>query len=208
MKNIFWKIVKSRLNGNSSYIAEVRCKNKKTLDIGCGFGGFLRYDIENFVGIDINEESLSFCNSKGYNVQFGTANKLPFPNKPFDVVVALQVIEHLTPEAAYQMFEEVERVLRFGGEFIISTEMPTKYIWDTFSHIRPYSPKSIEKILIKRNDLGGQESFKKISNLRPIAIYYNGKFFKNIFLNTISQVISNFTPFNRINYTIIIKKEG
>ena len=207
MKNIFWKIVKSRLDGNSSYIAEVRCKNKKTLDIGCGFGDFLRYDRENFIGIDINEEALSFCKSKKYNVQRGSANQLPFPNESFDAVVALQIIEHLTPEMAYQMFKEVKRVLKSGGEFIISTEMSTKYVWDTFSHIRPYPPKSIEKILIKRDNLKAQESFRKISNLRIVGIYYNGKFFRNIIFNAISQVISNLTPFNRINYTMIIKKE-
>lgn len=207
MKNIFWEIVRSKLNGNSSYIAEVRCKNKKTLDIGCGFGGFLSYDPENFIGIDINEEALSFCNSEKYNVRFGSANKLPFPNESFDAIVALQVIEHLTPEVAYQMFKEVERVLRFSGEFIISTEMPTKYVWDTFSHVRPYSPKSIEKILAKMSDLGAQESFKKISDLRIVAIYYNGKFFRNTFFNIISQIISNLTPFNRINYTMVIRKE-
>lgn len=205
MKNIFWDIVKSKISGNSPYIAKVRCKNKKTLDIGCGFADFLKFDPVNFVGVDVNTEAVNFCKKKGFNVKFSSVDKLPFGDASFEAVVSWLVLEHLEPRLAYEMFKEVGRILKPGGEFIVSTEMPTIHIWDAFSHIRPYSPLSIAKILNKK-DACDQETFEKIADMKIVGIYYNGVFFRNALLNALSQFVANVTPFNRINYTMIIKK--
>lgn len=206
MKNLFVEVIKARWHGANSYIAQSRCAGKKTLDVGCGFGDFLRYEPENFIGVDINEEALTFCKKEGYQVQMGSVDHLPFPDKTFERVIALQVIEHLEPALAYAMFSEVARVLSQGGEFIFSTEMPTKRVWDTFSHVKPYSPKSIYKMITDKENHHGQETFKKMTDLSIVGIYYNGIFFRNSLLNAFSQTISNLTPWNKYNYTMILRK--
>ncbi|NTW27557.1 MAG: class I SAM-dependent methyltransferase [Candidatus Moranbacteria bacterium] len=205
MKNIFHLVLKSYFNGHSSYIAEVRCKNKKTLDMGCGFGSFLKYDKDNFTGIEINDIAIEYCKKNNFKVEKINANKIPFESESFDKVVALQVIEHLTIDDAYNMLTEAERILKKDGELILSTEMNTKTFWDTFSHVKPYPPKSILKMLL--NDDTGLETFAKIKKLKPTEIYYSGKFYKNKMLSIISQLMANYFNIGRINYTIILKRE-
>lgn len=46
---------------------------------------------------------------------------LGFPDKTFDVVTALEVVEHIEPEKQSQMFKEAARVLKKNGLFIVST---------------------------------------------------------------------------------------
>src|SRR3989338_8006878 len=148
MKNlgIYIKMFKLLLQ-KKELVVELFLKNKKVLDIGCGQGDFLAKDPKNFIGIDINDELMAKAASRGFNVLKAEATKLPFLDKSFEGVYCLNVIEHLFPDDAYKMFLEVERVLSPGGLFIIGTEWPSHRIWDTFSHTRPYSPKSIAKLL-------------------------------------------------------------
>lgn len=204
MKNIFPQIIQAYRKGKSSYIAQIRCQGKKTLDIGCGFGEFLKYDKERFVGIEINETAMIEGIKRGCQIIKASAEKVPFEDASFERIVAIQVIEHMTPETAYVMFQEVVRLLKPEGEFILSTEMNTKTFWNTFSHIKPYPPKSILKFL--REDEDGLETFSKTKHLQPIAIYYSGKYFRNNLLNILSQLSANYLTIGRKNYTMIIKK--
>lgn len=204
MKNIFHKILFAYSKGCSSYVAQVICKNKKTLDIGCGFGSFLQYDPTNFTGIEINESAIEYCKKKGFSVLNASTEKIPVADASFERVVALQVIEHLTPDTAYAMIREAIRILKPEGELILSTEFPTNTFWNTFSHVKPYPPKSILKMLTK--DELGLETFSKFKTLEAKEIYYSGKFHKNKIISLLSQIAANYLDIGRKNYTIILKK--
>lgn len=85
---------------------------RKVLLLGCGDGGerplLLDLGFEP-VGLDIERSK------RGVDV-LGDAHRLPFCTGAFDVVLSMQVLEHLhTPWAAV---EEVARVLRPGGWFV------------------------------------------------------------------------------------------
>jgi ubiquinone/menaquinone biosynthesis C-methylase UbiE len=71
--------------------------------------------------VDINENALKEASSRGlksYKVDV-TREPLPFPDNYFDIVVMIDVVEHLyDPDYA---ISEVRRVLRPGGFIVIST---------------------------------------------------------------------------------------
>lgn len=198
-------ILISRLRGEwkKSYIAEKLFRNKKVIDIGSGLGDFLAFDPVHFVGIDINDEVLAISKKRGFTVKKANVAQIPYPDETFDGANCQQVIEHLTPEDAFAMMQEMTRVIKSGGLIVISTEMVTKRFWNTFSHIRPYPPLAIKKLLRPR----GQETFEKIDNLTIKRIYYAGAPFKNSLLSLLSTLIAHYLGIGRINYTMILKKK-
>lgn len=185
-----------------SYVAEVVFKGKKVLDVGCGFGDFLKFNPKKFVGIDINADALRSCKEEGFEVHNASVTKIPFSNDSFDGVNCQQVIEHLTAPDAYGMLTEINRVLKKGGLLVISTEMVTKRFWNTFSHIKPYPPTAIKKLLRH----SGQETFGKLSSLKVERVYYSGIPFKNSFLSLFFTLLAHYLGIGRINYTMILRK--
>lgn len=79
------------------------------LDVGCGRGEALRFATDaGFDALGI-EFAASMC---GPNVQFADACALPFTDESFDVVSALDVLEHLSPEQVPIALRELRRVAR------------------------------------------------------------------------------------------------
>ena len=75
---------------------------------------------------------------------------LPFDDASFDLVVALQVIEHIEDDAGFA--REACRVLKPGGLFICTTPnrayrvAPGQPIWNPF-HVREYLPDELDAVL-------------------------------------------------------------
>jgi len=69
------------------------------LDLGCGDGLLLSFLKEKGItgkGLDISEEGVEKAKSKGLNASvYDFSGKLPFQDGVFDVVVSLDVLEHL-----------------------------------------------------------------------------------------------------------------
>jgi len=59
--------------------------------------------------------------AKGVSVVFGTADRLEFPDRSFDLVFSQQVLEHLHPDDAPEHFAEGFRVLVPGGTMAVET---------------------------------------------------------------------------------------
>lgn len=101
-------------------------KSVTVLDIGCG-GGFLSNDLalqgHKVTGIDLSESSLEAAKryDKTKSVQYlrGDACALPFQESSFDVVCAMDILEHIqNPEL---LIHEASRVLRPDGLFFFHT---------------------------------------------------------------------------------------
>lgn len=119
--------------------------NRRVLDAGCGEGLMLaRYS--NWQGIDIDPELVRKCQSKGFQAEVMSVLNIQFPECSFDGVHAAQMIEHFPPAQALTFLQEASKILKPGGLLLLTTP-GIKRVWNTFSHIRPYPPISLYKLL-------------------------------------------------------------
>ena len=102
---------------------------RRILEIGVGEGHVMARVRERFpgtplVGLDLPSESLSAeWKEQGLPCMFGDATTLPFPDDSFDLVLAIEVLEHVpTPDHA---LSELSRVC--SGTFVAS--VPFEPIW-------------------------------------------------------------------------------
>jgi ubiquinone/menaquinone biosynthesis C-methylase UbiE len=101
-------------------------RNKRVLDIACGMGygsAELAHVATRVVGMDVSDEAVQAASAlyQAPNLQFITApaQHIPFEDQSFDLIVAFEVIEHLSDWPA--LLEEARRLLAPGGQFIVST---------------------------------------------------------------------------------------
>lgn len=98
------------------------------LDLGCGKGvnGFLirqsRYLLgAKIIGLEINSDYINFCNK--YNIYDQIIKKklpvLPFKNKSIELILCIEVIEHLTRKDGLKLLDEIDRTCH--GRTIITT---------------------------------------------------------------------------------------
>lgn len=105
-------------------------KDSKILDIGCAMGGMLSYlkkqDYNYLYGIDVTKKYIDIAKkNKEFDIQFGSADDIPFENNFFDLLIIDQVMEHLVnPRKAFQ---EAKRVLKKNGFFCIGVPDAQRY---------------------------------------------------------------------------------
>jgi methionine biosynthesis protein MetW len=93
------------------------------LDVGCGDGGtsgpWLRTNAASYVGVDVSERAVRAAAARGLTVRLvEDAAQLPFLDDSFDLVVCVEVLEHLfEPQRA---LAEMQRVVRRGGRLILT----------------------------------------------------------------------------------------
>jgi 2-polyprenyl-6-hydroxyphenyl methylase/3-demethylubiquinone-9 3-methyltransferase len=104
----------------------------RLLDVACG-GGLLAPFVTGWthIGVDLSWPSLLQARDHGVIVGQTDVLRLPFVNGAFDVVVAGEILEHVTDLPG--VVAEVCRVLRPGGTLVIDTIASTW--WGRFSSI-------------------------------------------------------------------------
>jgi 2-polyprenyl-6-hydroxyphenyl methylase/3-demethylubiquinone-9 3-methyltransferase len=90
------------------------------LDLACG-GGVLAPHIRGYrhVGVDLGERATQIAREHGVTVVRGNVLALPFPDACADVVVAGEILEHVTDLDA--VVAEACRVLKPGGTLVCDT---------------------------------------------------------------------------------------
>jgi predicted SAM-dependent methyltransferase len=86
----------------------------RVLDAGCGEGVL----VEEFAGRLAIEGVDAYYSSD--RVRSGSLTSLPYPDASFDRALCLDVLEHLTFEEQPRALSELHRVLRPGGELLVS----------------------------------------------------------------------------------------
>lgn len=108
-------------------ISEFRLRaDDLVLEVGCGNGWFLRwlnwrYRVRG-AGVDISPAAVNLAAASdwGENQYYAAeASQLPFDGGLFDLVVSLDVIEHLSHEHKRRALKEMVRVLRPGGRVLL-----------------------------------------------------------------------------------------
>jgi 2-polyprenyl-6-hydroxyphenyl methylase/3-demethylubiquinone-9 3-methyltransferase len=99
---------------------------RAVLDLGCGAGLLSNYLAEQghrVTGLDSTAENLAVASShdrtRSVVYQLGDARALPYPDASFDVVCAMDLLEHVEDPA--RVVAEVGRVLAPGGMFFFHT---------------------------------------------------------------------------------------
>lgn len=139
---------KTERDKNFSQYLNLILKEKKdhitrVLDSGCGQGGFLKicedYGIKELYGVDVSKYAIQTAGmrTKAKLKEMNLENsKLPYSDHFFDLVVAIDVIEHLFNTDFF--FKEVARVLKEDGIFFLTTENSKSLFDKLFSSFFPH----------------------------------------------------------------------
>ena len=112
----------------------------RLLDVGCG-GAWLGDHFERYTGVDVSAEAVEDARARGLEaIQIEPDGRLPFDDGSFDGVVMKDVLEHVGDAAA--MVGEVRRVLTVGGRAFASSPDAQRWVWDDYTHRRPFTRKS------------------------------------------------------------------
>ncbi len=132
----------------------------KILDIGCGYGSFLKemqqrkWQIE---GIEVSKTGRKHAREKfGIELFDKSLEDLALPDAAYDVVTLIYVIEHILDPS--EMLKEVKRILKPGGLLLLRWPHTTPIVkllgqlanrldlYHTPYHLYDFSPSTIKKL--------------------------------------------------------------
>jgi SAM-dependent methyltransferase len=160
----------------SGFVKEITDRIKghrpKILDVGCGTGANLVMlgEFGEAHGIDVSHDALSFCRARGLeNVRHGAAEELPYEDGTFDLVTALDVVEHLDDDAAG--LREFRRVLKPDGRILLFVPA-FMFLWgvqdDVSHHRRRYTLPELLKIVREAGFEVERSTYANITFFLPI----------------------------------------
>ncbi len=170
-----------------------KIQNPKILDVGCGTGANLEM-LANFgdaEGVDVSDDALEFCKAKGLKAHKGLAEKLPFEDESFDIVTALDVVEHLDDDVAG--LKEMHRVLKTGGKTLIFVPA-FMWLWGVQDDISNHRIRYTKKQIVERLEKAGFEIER--------ATFANWTFFAPILAGRTLMKITGIKPESENNVNI------
>jgi len=166
------------------WIIERIKKSSTILDVGCG-AGFLSNELalagHKVTGIDLSPTSLEVAGryDKTQTVTYIVADafKLPFPDESFDVICAMDFLEHIDDPS--KVIKEFSRVLKPGGDFFYHTFNRNFLSWliiiKFVEWLIPNTPKNMHvlKLFIKPSELRSfcqlaQMEIKEMTGIKPV----------------------------------------
>lgn len=157
LEDYYWWFVARRklcLQMIEEFVRSYEGRNKKMviLDAGCGTGAMLLelQKLGQVFGVDESPEAIEFCRRKGlvnlYN--YNLTNLEGFPGERFDVIIALDVLEHIEDDIS--ALKELHRVCAHGGGLII-TVPAYGFLWsehdEALDHKRRYAAPELRNKL-------------------------------------------------------------
>lgn len=147
----------------------------RVLDAGCGTGAMLELfgtwpNVE-ASGTDSSPDALAYTRSRGHHrVVLGDLQQLPFESETFDVVTALDVIEHVEDDA--HAVAELKRVLKPLG-VLVATVPAYQFLWsphdEALHHKRRYDAGSFRALLAGAG-LDVERQTYRLCLLFPLAV--------------------------------------
>jgi ubiquinone/menaquinone biosynthesis C-methylase UbiE len=132
-------------------------KLRRVLDIGFGPGvlenRFLpKSNIPEWYGIDISQTSIDYVTNKFPSGKFfkQAITSINFRDNYFDLVVASEVLEHISPYVIFKALKETRRVLKRGGTLLVSVPLNEgldellRQGKNPIQHVRMYTSKLLE----------------------------------------------------------------
>jgi 2-polyprenyl-3-methyl-5-hydroxy-6-metoxy-1,4-benzoquinol methylase len=140
-----------------SYISFVldklsRLQFKSLLDIGCGDGRFLfearkKLPHAELAGLDFSERAVSFARilSPEANYIVGDITDKKALDKKFDVITAIEVLEHIHPAQLPDFLESLHFFLKSGGSLIIT--VPSRNVRVRSKHYQHFDVGLLAEVL-------------------------------------------------------------
>jgi len=128
-------------------------RRRRVLDIGCGTGFNIEQlrarGFEKVVGLDVSNDAIAYARSRGLRALVrGDGARLPFADAAFDLVLALDLIEHLEDDG--EALRDMARVLAPGGRLLVFTPA-YRFLWslqdDVSHHFRRYTSRELRSKL-------------------------------------------------------------
>jgi ubiquinone/menaquinone biosynthesis C-methylase UbiE len=140
---------------------------KNIIEVGCGAGystqklrSFLNHNID-FSACDISPELITLARKMNPDVscKVGSIYKLPYPDHSFDLVICLEVLEHLE-EPEHALLE----LVRISNKYLIIST-PNEPLWRTLNLLRG-------KYCRQFGNTPGHINHWSVFNLRKLASKY------------------------------------
>ena len=149
-----------------------KLKTQRILDVGCGTGANLKMlaAYGKAEGVDISPQAVDFCHERGLNsVKLGAIEQLPYESDSFELVTALDVIEHLDDDIAG--LREMRRVLCRDGRLLVFVPA-FMFLWgvqdDVSNHRRRYTLPGLLKAVEAAGFSVEWSSYANISFFLPV----------------------------------------
>ncbi|HQY31913.1 MAG TPA: class I SAM-dependent methyltransferase, partial [Thermomicrobiales bacterium] len=128
-----------------------RNESFRLLDAGCGTGQMTKL-LEKYgdaVGLELAPEAIAFARKRGVqNIVQGSITDPPFPAGSFDLVLSLDVIEHVDNDV--QILESLFEIVKPGGHLIV-TVPAFQSLWSQHDeinqHKRRYRVPQLRKMI-------------------------------------------------------------
>jgi 2-polyprenyl-3-methyl-5-hydroxy-6-metoxy-1,4-benzoquinol methylase len=135
-------------------------RNIRILDLGCGHGAFLYFlqqaGYQDIHGVDVSAEQVALAHQFGINIveqQDICSYLTAIDDEKVDVVLLMDVLEHLTRQELFDILDEVFRVMQPGGKCIAHVPnasglfgMNTRY--GDLTHEIAFTPQSAQQAFV------------------------------------------------------------
>ena len=145
-KDLDW-MTKDKINTIIKFLPK---ENSRILDLGIG-QGYLEQRLQEIggnyelYGIDISEKAIARLKRK-FKGKFKNGDVLKIKNfykkNYFDAIVAIELIEHISPRKVFRFYKDIRSLLKPAGIFILSTPLNEnlRYMKENpSSHVREYT---------------------------------------------------------------------
>jgi len=110
------------------------------LDVGCG-GAWLAEHYTRYTGVDSSEEAVEAGRVRGLDLLLLNVDAaFPFEDARFDAIVMKDLLEHVLDPVG--VVSEAYRMLKPGGRVFASSPDAQRWVWDDYTHRRPFTRKS------------------------------------------------------------------
>lgn len=181
----YWWFV-GRKNNIDKYINSINItKESSILDAGCGTGinmiHLSKYS-NDIIGIDTSDEAIYFCMQRGLeNVIKRDVEDLNLKHNSFDLITALDILEHIDDTKA---LSEFYKVLKPKGYLIINVPA-FNFLWskhdEALHHKRRYTKSYLKKKLMSEGFTIENISYWNTFLFLPMMLF---RFFRKYFSNS------------------------
>ena len=223
MKKIYYNPIFARLFHTVVYCLQKQLLDcKSVLDLGCGPASPLQYckNIEFTVGVEAFKPYLIESRKKALHSEYRLAEikDIDFPDKSFDAVIMIEVLEHLSKESGEKILKKAEKWAK--KKIIVSTPNGYFYMknvdenkWQ--SHLSGWTIEDFRENNFSVRGLAGvkflyrdSNQVKSMVNQDESNIYQNIRFRPKKFfyiLNSLFQILTYYFP--RFSFELLAVKQ-